>query len=147
MQDQLEATVNELKKMMQESPTLVDKKLVQSGENILAVYFDKNYGPGIENYSQLKLKMLNSALTDLMSGGFLLKSRKIGLIFRDNKIYEYNAPYQESNPNGQIVASVSLKIMRAFDGFRTKTKDETVLSDNQKNSAIYYLIYLISKSE
>jgi hypothetical protein len=147
VQDQLENTVNELKQMMKESPSLVDKKLLQAGENVLAVYFDKNYGPGIENYTQLKLKMLNSALTDLMSGAFLLKTRKLGLIFRDNKIYEYNAPYNESNPNGQIAASVSLKVMRAFDGFRTKTEDETVLTDEQKNSAIYYLIYLISKSE
>ncbi|MEK6556130.1 MAG: hypothetical protein AABZ31_12870 [Bdellovibrionota bacterium] len=147
MLDQLEEKINELKVLMREAPTLIDKKLLQAGENTVGVYFDKNYGSGIENYKSLKIKMIQTALTDLSSGGFLLKTRKIGLIFRDNRLLEYNAPYNENNPNGQLVASISLKSMRAFDGFRTKTYDEQILTDEQKNAAIYYLIYLLTKSE
>lgn len=147
MQDKLNATVDELKNLMKENPQQIDKALIKKGENTLAVYFDSNYGPGVANYNQLKSKMLRTALNDLMSGGFLLKTRKIGFIFKDNRLTEYNIPYNENNPPGQVAGSVSLKVMRAFEGFRTKSEDEQSLDEDQKNAGVYYLIYMLSKHE
>ena len=147
MEEKLNFSVDELKNLMRENPQEIDKELIRAGEKTVAVYFDPNYGPNVESYRQLKIKMLRTALNDLMSGGYLLKTRKIGFIFKDNRLSEYNIPYNEMNPAGQVAGSISLKVMRAFDGYRTKTEEERALDEEHRNAAVYYLIYLLSKNE
>lgn len=136
MTEKLELKVEELKSLMQLEPELVDQDLLLLGRNTLSIFFDPAYGPRIIGYYRAKIDLLKSALADLAHGGILLKRRKIGLLFKDNRILEFNSSYENSQDPGNLIASIAIK-----------KSAQANLSEERKNAAIYLLIHLLADLE
>lgn len=138
MQPNILSAVIELRLMLKTRPDLIDRGLIKKGREVISYYFDENFGSSISNFSETKKKLIHQAILDLSSGAPLLKSCRMGITYSKGIFSDFTVPYAEKNPGGDLVATIGLKSVKAFD--RHRKENDTVLAPDEINSAIYFLI-------
>ncbi len=132
----------ELAEMMSQMPSMADKELIKKGEALIAIFQDSNFSDKFQDLAQIKQQLLLMAANDIASGVMTLRSSIMGVAFLHSKLKTYITPHG-SLPEGSVVFSLSWKNIRAFGNWRKG--EEIDLAQEDVNSSIYYLSYLISK--
>lgn len=138
MQTDILAAAKELGFILKNKPELIDKDLLKKGRDVVSFYFDGNFGPSMLNLLETKKKLIDQAILDLSSGALMLKNYRIGIVYSKGTFTDFAVPYTETNPKGDLVATISIKSIRAFE--RHRKNQDTVLSPDEINAGVYFLI-------
>ena len=132
----------ELAQLMKQDPSLVEKPLLELGNELVAFFEDSNFSDSFQNYLELKKELLSMVLQDLAMGAMTLKTSQVGLTFQNGKIKTFITPFGKSH-GGNLMMSVSLKQVVAFQKWRSGEK--TDIDQEHLNAAIYRVVVALSK--
>ncbi len=132
----------ELAQLIKKDPALVEKELVQQGNELLAFFEDPNFSESFQNYRELKKELLTTVLEDLAMGAITLKTSTLGLTFLNGKVKTFIAPFGAPS-SGNLMMSVSLKNVVAFQKWRTGTQTE--IEQEHLHAAIYRVVVALAK--
>jgi hypothetical protein len=130
------ATASELAAILQQDPTLIEKDLVQRGDELLGIFSDDSFRDSFKNFRQMKIEALKMAIEDISAGAPTLMTSTIGLTFKNNKIVTYIVPFG-TMASGNVLYSINLKDRAAFKSWRNE--DAFDVSQDDVNTAIYRL--------
>ena len=140
----------ELARMMRMHPALIEKEEFEKGEKLVS-WFEtksnsKNLNPEISaQIFENKNKLLCFAIEDLSNGSPVLNQCCVGFKEKNNSVLPYNINMTEfltNKPDPQVLLQVYLKRDQS-----SETGQPVLLSTDEMNSAIYYLIVLLSQIE
>ncbi len=140
----------ELAKMMQIHPALVEKEEFEKGQKILNWFetqiSNKILSPElIPELNNVKKKLICFAIEDLSAGAPVLSLSCVGFKAKNMSILPFNFNMTELSGNKsdpQVLLQVHLRRDK-----NTEPDQPILLSTEQMNSAIYYLIVLLSQIE
>jgi len=132
----------ELAQMIKQDPSLVEKELLNLGNELVGFFEDSNFSNGFQNYQQLKIELMNMVLEDLAMGAITLKTSHIGLTFQNGKIKTFITPFGVP-PSGNLMMSISLKNVVAFQKWRSGVQGD--IDQEHLNAAIYRVIVSLAK--
>ena len=140
----------ELAKMMKTHPALIEKEEFEKGQKILNWFetqiSNKILSPElIPELNAVKKKLICFAIEDLSAGAPVLSLSCVGFKAKNMSILPFNFNMTEFSSNKsdpQVLLHVFLKREKS-----TALDEPILLSTEQMNSAIYYLIVLMSQIE
>lgn len=126
----------ELAQLIKEDRSLIEKELLQRGDELLGIFADDTLRGSFKNFAKMKIEALQLAIDDLSRGGDTLRKSSMGLVLSNGKILTFIEPFG-STPNGTPIYTINLKNVFAFKNWRT---DEAVeIPQEDLNIAIYRL--------
>jgi hypothetical protein len=135
-------SARELAMMMKNDPSLIEREVLNQGDELIGFYQDPNFGDGFQNLRSLKLEILEMAIQDVSGGVMTLRSSSIGVAFRGRSLTTYISPHG-SNPSGTVVFSVNWKNIKAFQNWRNDQGED--ITQDEINTAIYRLAAAMSE--
>lgn len=132
----------ELAAILKEDSKLIERDMLQRGNELIALYQDANFGDGFQNFRELKRDLFCAALEDLAMGGITLRTSAMGLTFREGKVKTYISPLGVQPP-GNVMFSISLKNVAAFMSWRSD--DGAEFPQEELNATIYRLVVALSE--
>jgi len=141
MKVDISGSSKELAALIKEDPSLIERELLNQGNEYIAIYEDRNFTNGFQNLKEMKRELFTMVLEDIGMGAVTLKTSVVGLTFSGNKVKTYISPFG-TNPQGNVMFSVSLKNVVAFRNWRNGTED---LPQDELNAALYKVVVALSE--
>jgi hypothetical protein len=132
----------ELANLLKAEPSLLEKKLLTKGNEILAIYNDGSFKNSFSNLRQMKMETYKMIVEDLAMGAMTLRKSVVGLTFKENRIQTFICAYG-TNPSGNMMFSVSLRNIAAFKNWREGDADPLPEEDIQ--ACIYTIAAAIAE--
>lgn len=132
----------ELAQLFKDNTSLIEKPLLDQGNELVAFFEDTNFSDSFQNYRELKIDLLTMVLEDLAMGAITLKSSQVGLTFQNGKVKTFITPFGKTQ-GGNLMMSIALKNVAAFQHWRSGTQAE--IEQEHLNAAIYRVVVALSK--
>lgn len=140
----------ELARMMRVHPALIENAEFEKGEKLVSWFetksSNKDWNPEMkQQFLESKNKLLCFAIEDLSNGSPVLNQCCVGFKEKNNSVLPYNINMTEflsNKPDPQVLLQVYLKRDQS-----SEADQPILLSTDEMNSAIYYLIVLLSQIE
>jgi hypothetical protein len=134
---ELDETVNRLLNTLREDRGRIDKRVVQQGESMLAVFTDEVMAKKGKNFAQCREIAIRDAIDDLANGAPILAAGAIGVKYEDGAL----APFVQMNSDSsQVNTAYSLRMKKtaAFKAWRAG--DAIEIPQEQLNACVYFLV-------
>ena len=131
------AGARELATLMKANPSIIERALIDEGNNLVAMYDDVQASKKNKALASYKVKVLEIAIDDISAGVVSLRTCTVGVAKLGKELTLYTVPYGESPP-GPVLFSISWKSTKAFKGWQNTASIEE-FDQEQLNTAIYRL--------
>lgn len=135
------ASAVELAQIFKDDRNLIEKSEYETGRALVAIFEDPNFKN--KDFKNAKIESIKLAIDDISRGAIELKDCSMGVVFRNGRYEHFATPHGKST-EGNVAFSISLKNIVAFKNWRED--DGVSVSQDDLNSAIYYLTALLSEN-
>lgn len=118
--------------------SLIPKEDYKSAQNLLSIFDNPEFSFRFQNLSGLKNQLYTKCLIDVAEGAKALKTGVFQIYFQNGQLLVGHRNFGESQ-SGELVYSVGLKNIVAFQGFKDRTSSD--LQQTEINWLSLYFIY------